>query len=75
MHKSLATYARIHWPLEYKDFLEERAYRYPKRLRQIIRANALIGNSEYTFEDWCEDYEDYCTEYYWQGVYDCAETW
>lgn len=56
MNKSLATFARIHWPLEYKDFLEERAYRHPKRLRQIIKANALIGNSEYTFEDWCEDY-------------------
>jgi len=73
MIKSLATFTRIHCPSEYKSYLEGR-YRHPKRLRQIIKANALIGNSEYTFKDWVEDYQNYCEERYWQEVHDCAET-
>lgn len=56
MIKSFATFARIHWPLEYKDYLAEKAWTYSawkgKRLRQLIKADILNGGSEYKFEDW-----------------------
>lgn len=78
MIKSFSTFARIHWPVEYEEYLDCKAYRHPsgkkKRLKQVIKADALIGNSEYTFEDWIEDYQNYCEELYWQEIHDCAET-
>ena len=79
MNKSLATFARIHWSSEYKEYLDAKAYRHPsgkrKRLKQVIKADALNGNSEYTFEDWSEDYQNNCKELYWQEVHDCTETY
>lgn len=79
MNKSLATFARIYWPSEYAEYLDCKAYRLPsgkkKRLKQIIKADVLSGNSEYTFEDWSEDYQNYCEELYWQEVHDCAKTY
>lgn len=79
MHKSLATYARIHWPLEYEQYLDEKVYQYSswigKRLRQRIKANILIGGREYKFEDWSREQDEYHKNFQWQGDYGYAETW
>lgn len=79
MNKSFATFARIHRPLEYKDYLAERKWTYSvhnrKRVRQVIKATIINGGKEYKFEDWSIDYDNYCKNYYWQGVHDCAETY
>ena len=78
--KSIATYARIHWPEEYKEYLAAKVWSYSahnnrKRVRQILKANIINGDKEYKFKDWSIDYENYCKNYYWQGVHDCAETY
>lgn len=80
MIKSFATFARIHWPSEYKDYLAEKTWTYSahnnrKRARQVIKAIIINGGKEYKFEDWSRDYDEYCKNYYWQGVHDCAETY
>ena len=75
MIKSFATYARIHWPEEYKDYLSDKAYGCHsgkrKRLKQVIKA----GRKEYRFEDWSREYDEYHENYQWQGEYEYAETY
>lgn len=79
MIKSLATFARIHWPSEYKEYQQEKSWGWHigkrKRLRQAIKANIINGNSEYKFEDWSREYDEYHKNYQWQGGYECAETY
>ena len=79
MNRSLATYARIHWPSEYKDYLAEKAWTYyawkGKRLRQLIKADILSDGSEYKFEDWLEGEYEYHKNYQWNGDWYCVESW
>lgn len=49
MIKSFATFARIHWPSEYNDYLNDKAYGYSgkkKRLKQVIKAEIMSGRVE-----------------------------
>lgn len=80
MIKSFATFARIYWPLEYKDYLADKKWIYSahnnrKRVRQVIKAIIINGGEEYKFIDWSMGYDNYCKNYYWQGVHDCVETY
>ena len=56
MIKSLATFYRIHFPVEYSDYLEEkREWVYDgSRVRQKIKVNKIAGEKEWTFIDWLE---------------------
>lgn len=70
MIKSLATFARIHWPSEYNDYLNDKAYGYSgkkKRLKQVIKAEIMNGEKEYKFYDWSKEYDEYHENYEWQG--------
>ncbi len=75
MIKSIATYARIHWPEEYKDYLSDKTYGYHsgkrKRLKQVIKAE----RKEYKFDDWLNEYDEYHKNYEWQGGDFYAETY
>ncbi len=63
MIKSFATFARIHWSLEYDKYLDEKVWQYSswikKRLRQRIKADILNGGHEYKFEDWSREQDKY----------------
>lgn len=76
MHKSLAAFARIHWPLEYNDYLNDKVHGCHsgkrKRLKQIIKAEIMNGEKEYKFDDWSKEYGEY---HEWQGGYFYAETY
>lgn len=71
MIKSNATFVRIHRPLEYDKYLDEKVWQYSswigKRLRQRIKADILNGGSEYKFEDWLKEKDEYLKNYQWQG--------
>ena len=62
MIKSFATFARIHRPLEYDKYFDEKVWQYSswikKRLRQRIKADILNGGHEYKFADWSKEYGD-----------------
>ena len=79
MIKSMATFARIHWPSEYDKYLDEKVWEYSswigKRLRQRIKADILNGGSEYKFEDWLKKEDEYLKNYQWQGGDFYAETY
>mgnify|MGYP006916225486 CR=1 FL=1 len=80
MIKSFATFARIHWPLEYKEYLDEKAWTYSahnnrKRVRQVIKAIIINGGKEYKFEDWSREQDEYHRNFQWQADYGYAETY
>ena len=74
MIKSFAAFARVHLTEDYNEYLKCKACGRPggkrKRLKQVIKAEIMTGGKEYKYSDWVDDYEEYCKEYYWQGVED-----
>lgn len=78
MIRSFATYARIHCPSEYDDYLNDKSYGYSgkkKRLKQVIKAEIMNGEKEYKFQDWLKEYDEYHEDYEWQGGWYCAKTY
>lgn len=44
MIKSFATFARIHWPSEYNDYLNDKAYGYSRKKIVTITSTYIVAS-------------------------------